>query len=60
METDEVCGRPLDAFAFVSHVTMGKKRRGGTEGNPSGRRGGQLPLHRGAEGEERVCRLLFI
>ena len=31
METDEVCGRPLDAFAFTSHVTMGKKRRGGTD-----------------------------
>ena len=30
METDEVCGRPLDAFA--SHVTMGKKRLGGTDG----------------------------
>ena len=29
METDEVCGRPLDSFA--SHVTMGKKRRGGTD-----------------------------
>ena len=24
METDEVCGRPLDAFAFTSHVTMEK------------------------------------
>ena len=31
METDEVCGRPLDAFAFASHVTMGKKGRGGTD-----------------------------
>ena len=28
METDEVCGRPLDSFAFASHVTMGKKRLG--------------------------------
>ena len=24
METDEVCGRPLDSFAFASHVTMEK------------------------------------
>ena len=31
LETDEVCGRPLDSFAFTSHVTMGKKRRGGTD-----------------------------
>ena len=31
METDEVCGRPLDSFAFTSHVTMGKKGRGGTD-----------------------------
>ena len=31
METGEVCGRPLDSFAFASHVTMGKKRRGGTD-----------------------------
>ena len=31
METDEVCGRPLDSFAFTSHVTMGKKRLGGTD-----------------------------
>ena len=31
METDEVCGRPLDSFTFTSHVTMGKKRRGGTD-----------------------------
>ena len=31
METDEVCGRPLDSFAFASHVAMGKKRRGGTD-----------------------------
>ena len=31
METDEVCGRPLDSFAYASHVTMGKKRRGGTD-----------------------------
>ena len=28
METDEVCGRPLDSFAFASHVTRGKKRLG--------------------------------
>jgi len=26
-----------------------RKEGGGTEGNPSVRRGGQLPLHRGAE-----------
>ena len=31
METDEVCGRPLDAFAFTSHVTMEKTGRGGTD-----------------------------
>ena len=31
METDEVCGRPLDSFAFVFHVTMGKKRLGETD-----------------------------
>ena len=31
METDEVCGRPLDAFAFASNVTMGKKGLGGTD-----------------------------
>ena len=31
METDEVCGRPLDSFAFASHVTMGKKGLGGTD-----------------------------
>ena len=29
METDEVCGRPLDPFA--SHVTMEKTGRGGTD-----------------------------
>ena len=31
METDEVCGCPLDSFAFASHVTMGKKGLGGTD-----------------------------
>jgi len=31
METDEVCGRPLDSFAFASHVTMEKTGLGGTD-----------------------------
>ena len=31
METDEVCGRPLDSFAFASHVTMKKTGLGGTD-----------------------------
>ena len=42
---------------------MKSKEKGGGEERevtPSVRRGGQLPLHRGAEGKERVCRLLFI
>ena len=59
METDEVCGRPLDAFAFTSHVTMGKKRRGGTDDGSARGHSVQLSPTESRERESRGSKTLW-
>ena len=59
LETDEVCGRPLDSFAFTSHVTMGKKRRGGTDDGSARGHSVQLSPTQSRERESRGSKTLW-
>ena len=57
METDEVCGRPLDSFA--SHVTMEKTGRGGTDDGSARGHSVQLSPTQSRERESRGSKTLW-